>query len=429
MAKGYPTPDEFSLTYTCRSVFIPDNPTFIALIGGQLFEATKPHFWMQDGTMSPEVAANYVAQALALYDAESECVMTCEQMIECIENDTDTRNALLQYLSEKGYGTGAGTSGTPTIYTQNPLLADGSVIAGCDNDNLFGAITQLVDLMNTTLVDIFQQIELKTSYIERTSLLVRGIPLVGALPIDEFVDFADQIIDAITVNYEAQYTATIRDEYRCDLFCLVRDTCELDFQTFADYFMSRVGAVISVENIQQSIEWFITGVWTGSQVVHAAHALICNFLAYGSQFFDLDMAWLSRVITSSMNDPDSDWQTLCEDCSEYPQLVIGWCVDATQVGTVTQESFNTWLVDFENEAPPNSTVIFSDTLGATFKILSIERITGNFEYYRKATTICVDSGDLFGWNNAINQVDVVGYLFSTDVQNGQFRITVSERGA
>lgn len=73
MARGYPTPDTFALTYTCRRVFVPNNPQFIALIGGLLYEATRRGFWVQQGSMTTEQAAQLMRDALALYDAEQEC--------------------------------------------------------------------------------------------------------------------------------------------------------------------------------------------------------------------------------------------------------------------------------------------------------------------------------------------------------------------
>jgi len=71
---GYPTPDTpGTITYTTRCVTIPDIPEFIALIGGLLFNATRPSFWHELGDMSPDDAAILMQDALALYDAEEVC--------------------------------------------------------------------------------------------------------------------------------------------------------------------------------------------------------------------------------------------------------------------------------------------------------------------------------------------------------------------
>lgn len=71
---GYPTPDTPGVAaYTTRCITIPDIPEFVALIPGLLFEATRPGFWRELGTMTPQEAADLMAIALGLYDAEAEC--------------------------------------------------------------------------------------------------------------------------------------------------------------------------------------------------------------------------------------------------------------------------------------------------------------------------------------------------------------------
>jgi len=73
-ADGYPTPDTpGTITYTTRCVTMPDIPEFINLIGGLLFQATRPSFWMLSGDMTPDEAAILVQDALALYDATEVC--------------------------------------------------------------------------------------------------------------------------------------------------------------------------------------------------------------------------------------------------------------------------------------------------------------------------------------------------------------------
>lgn len=238
----------------------------------------------------------------------------CEAIINCIETDPATGTALMQYLTDNGYGTGSGTPETPSIYTDNPTIFDGSQITDCDNDNLFGGITQAVDLMNQTITDAFEGFESETALFEQVSHVLSGIPITDFLALDDMVSFAENLLSNIAQNYAAEYTETIRDEYRCDLFCLSVDTCEMDFQAYADYFMGRVGESISDEGIDDALLWFITGNFLGDSIVHATHALLCQILAYGSKFFSIDMSYFAKMLTAFMNDPDPDWEILCDDC-------------------------------------------------------------------------------------------------------------------
>lgn len=244
----------------------------------------------------------------------------CARVIECIQSDPDVASALMQFLSENGYGTGAGTPEAPSILIDNPPLADGTQIPSCDNDNLFGGITQLVDLMHDMLVDAFEGFEAATGRTERIAAVLSAIPIVDVLPIDDLIEFADQLLENLSQDFDAQYTAEIRDEYRCDLFCATKDTCELDFQTWANYFASRAGATFDNVSITDALDWFLFGTFTGDLVVHAAHAIMCQILAYASDFFDINMSWITKAVTAFMNDPDPDWNVLCECGNAWCQV-------------------------------------------------------------------------------------------------------------
>lgn len=259
----------------------------------------------------------YASDAIKIWWIWCKAIMPssfCEQMIDCILNDADTQNAFKQFLEQNGFGAGNGNPDNPDVYEDNPLMIDGSQIASCNNDNLFGAITQTVDLLNTLIEDIFENWEAATARTERIAAVLEAIPLTNLFAIDDLFQFADQLLENLAQNYASQYTAALRDEYRCDLFCISKDTCQMDFQQMANYFWSRAGATFDDVEFIESVDWFIFGTFTGDLVVHAAHAIVFSVLAYGAKFFNIDMGWLSKALTSYLNDPDPDWATLCTEC-------------------------------------------------------------------------------------------------------------------
>jgi hypothetical protein len=273
----------------------------------------------------------------------------CAVIAGCIENSSATRDALSEFLQDGGYGSGGGDGDAPTVYDENDLVIDGSQFPGCDNDQLFGAITQTVDLFNQVIEDAFEAFEASTAPWERVSAILEAIPITNILAVDDLIQFADQMFENLSQNYLAEYTAAIRDEYRCDLFCITKDTCEMRFQTMADYFLSRVGESITAASWVDWIDWFVFGSFPDEAVVHASHAILCSVLAYGSKFFNLDNTWLARAMTSFLNDPDSDWSTLCT-CVE-PALLVG--IEPT---IATEDAGGWWdLTDplFVEEAAPN----------------------------------------------------------------------------
>jgi len=282
---------------------------------------------------------------------------TCEQIIACIENDADVTIALQQWLNENGYAN-ANESGTPRnagVYQDNPLLIDGSTIEDCNNNNLFGAITQFVDFINRRIVDVFEIIETETNIIERSQIALEAFPITDTLAADSAAAFADQLIEEIAEGYDAAFTEELEDEYRCDLFCLVKDTCELSFQTFADYFNGRIGATPPSVQFSEYIEWFLTGDFVGTNIVDAAYSLVCSALSYHSSAFGIDIGALLTSINAALNDPNSDWVVLCDDCNPESNPEIG--IDnscglfGAAFGSLAAQGGITWQLTSELHVP------------------------------------------------------------------------------
>lgn len=256
----------------------------------------------------------------------------CDALAECIETSPGFAEALQQWLADNGYGTGSGTPDTPTVYTNNPNILSGSFLSSCNNDNLYGGITQLVDLMNDTITDLLEKLEAATETAEVIKIILSAIPVTDILAVDEIIEFADQLVEAIGENYAAEYTQTLRDEICCDLFCATKDSCYLDFATWANYFMGKMGESITDISWAQAAQWFLDATLSGASVVYAPHALMCQVLAYGGEFFGVDMAWFAKCASSAMNDPDSDWETKC-DCVCPAWNFTTWDGDWTNYGS------------------------------------------------------------------------------------------------
>ena len=437
MKDRYPTPDmPEEITFTTRCVPIPNIPEFIALIPGLMFQPTQEHFWIETGSMTIEQAAVAMQDALGMYNAIEECSMTCEQIIACIEDDPDVQQALSNYLASQGYapvGTG-GTPDDPSVYNDNPLLVDGSTIEDCNNDNLFGAITQFVDFINRRIVDVFEIIESETNIIERTQIALEAVPITDTLAADSAAAFADQLIEEIAEGYDAAFTEELEDEYRCDLFCLVKDTCQLDFQTFADYFNSRIGNTPPDVQFSEYIEWFITGDFVGTNIVDAAYSLVCAALAYHSSAFGINIGALLTSINAALNDPNPDWATLCDDCGgDFPDLVTTRCQDSLNLGALTQIDANHWSVVSELHSDGNYYAFMRDSsisAAATFKILDLTNKVhaSGFENGTQTSATC-NVINIFSWTpGMIGAIAKYEYMFSSDVAFS-FDIEVSVIGA
>jgi len=440
MKERYPTPDmpEGEVGFTTRCVVIPDMPEFIALIGGLLYPATKPYFWTEIGTMTVEQATVLMQDALGQYDAENTCgaYMTCEQIIECIENDPDTATALTNWLTSQGYApTGdEGTYDDPSGYNSNPTILDPAQIEDCDPDILFGMVTQLIQAVGDQIASFFALLEAESNGFERTAIIAEAIPGSDQAGFDTAAAGFDQVLEEIAENFDANYTPELQDEYECDIFCLLKDNCDLDFQALADYFMGRVGAIITAENFGDAVGWFIAGTWIGSEISDAAFALVFTAMSYSMEVMNMDIQWLIRGVAGSLNDPDSDWLTQCDECGgDFPDLITTRCQDALNLGTLTQIDANHWHVVSEVHSDTNSYAFLRDSsvsAGATFKILAITNIThaSGFENGSQTHATC-QLTNIFSWDpGMIGALNKYEYMFSSDVAFS-FDIEVSVIGA
>lgn len=239
-------------------------------------------------------------------------VSICDAVLACI-NSGVLDEALRDSDQRNGYGAG---SGTPDSTGGNPTDTGRTMIDTSANDGIFAAVTGLVDFLNQLITDIFEKVELATTGLERTAIIVEGVPIVGILPFDDIIEFADNELENLAQGYAGAYTAQLRDEYRCDLFCIAVEGNGLDFQAFADYFAGRAATDFTNLTFEEAFNYFLTGSSQGEAISHAAHYLVCLALAYGSQFVGISAEYLTRMTLALQNDSDPDWAIVCDPCGD-----------------------------------------------------------------------------------------------------------------
>ena len=242
-------------------------------------------------------------------------VSLCDQIAECIASNAATQAAIRDFVTGdteiNQHIQEVSTAGQPMTGPQIEALIGDS----CDEDAAFGGWTALIRQMDANNRDLFERIEVGTNAIERTNLTISALPGIGLLPIDELFGFFDELLDNLVENYAAQYTTTLEDELRCDLFCLALDNdCGLNFDQLFTYFNDRIGGSFTVESLLLDILSFIgSGSWSGTQIVDAMMLLQVSILRTSSTFIDFPVYSLQKTYTLGLNDPDPDWSTLC-DC-------------------------------------------------------------------------------------------------------------------
>lgn len=236
----------------------------------------------------------------------------CDGVEECIKGSEGIREIIREIIKET-------TIDDPT----RPLGEGNPALAGCNPDVIFGGVTSLVDILNQSILDTLEIIEVATNPLESLNLIADNNPLSGLLA-SKLIEMIDWIIANIGENYAANYTIGLRDTYRCDLFCIWQNNpnCELTTADVALYFQSRVASAPSpLMDISEVLAFIFGGVWIGPEIVDIMHLMCLTLMTAADR-----VGWLpigngygvELAIAVGLNNPDADWAILCDECTVEP---------------------------------------------------------------------------------------------------------------
>jgi hypothetical protein len=237
-----------------------------------------------------------------------EMVDFCEQVLDCVENNTAVQNAITNL-----YNSQSTNKPLPAAISSQNLLPENT---GCNLDILFGSIVFLIDGMNANNQDAFQIIETASNPIERLALVISSIPVLETLPVDEFIDYVQTILtDDLFEAYLATDTQGYRDEITCDLFCIgVGNGCSISINDVFEYFISRVSGSVE-DTLTDIITYMISGTWTGTEVNDLFYAAQALFIKYGNKFFSVvGIRTFEIYLKLGADNPSEAWLTLCPEC-------------------------------------------------------------------------------------------------------------------
>lgn len=244
-------------------------------------------------------------------------VTICAKMIDCITNDSDVRDALYNWLNTDPRAKNL----IQDIVSKGSSGGGGVGVTAEDDDALFGACTFLIDTMHDAITDFNQQAELGTNLRERANIILQAIPVFGDA-IASIPEYIDELFDNVIEIFDGQYTDTpitgSRDRLRCGLFCLAQaNDRSLTWELIQTYFWDLVSFESTIPNLALDFVGFLaTGSWAGQDVVNISFANMATAMSVGSKFGSQNFPNLQTIMSLGLNNPDSDWMTVCEDCPE-----------------------------------------------------------------------------------------------------------------
>lgn len=245
-----------------------------------------------------------------MFNLMNPLTLDCDDVADCIETNPGVQIAINNVYNNNSVSTPMpGSVSGANLYDNSD---------GCVEDELWGAIDQLIESMNQNNIDAFEVVEVATNLAERASMLFAAIPIAETLPLDEAIDYIQGIwTDDLFEAYIANDTEAYRDALKCDLFCLaLGNGCVLSINDVFQYFINRLSGDAS-DTFAELVAYLTTGTWVGTEINDMFYAGQIMFMKYGNKFFDVvGIRPFQMYLNIGKRSPSSAWMDICDDCPD-----------------------------------------------------------------------------------------------------------------
>lgn len=292
-----------------------------------------------------------------------------------------------QAIRDSIIGAGNDNDGAGYGY-ENPIIGDSeNPILECGDDYIYGMTTQTVDLLHTIVEDFLEFVEGITTNVELVREIADNIPIleVGGIVLDVGIWMQQTAAGA----YREGYTQVLRDQIACDLFCYARQNCELTPNQMAIYFSDQASIGYATGIQLGDVLAGIQAVTDPTRMVYSMYLFVLSVLNQGGRFYTIPSSSRFRDYMSTYNnDPDPDWQILCDPCAEkwihtinpYDTAAYDWeyTAEGTQLG---RSQYTYWEAVYVEDASVTGYVFlaFNVPLPSGDTTTQVTRITGSYE--------------------------------------------------
>lgn len=303
---------------------VPDDAFFYGVVMGAIKTMTFRYYWQ--GTRE-QIDAVTERMLTMYYDYQEQTgCMICELVIDCLENDEATKAAIQNLV--RGMTTNPATNPYGQNQPESELTRD--VAAGtnptCNLDVLWAQCLNVVKITNLAIVDVLQKFEVSTNIAELVNGLIDIVPILGSakqiIGASGALDLMNYFQESFSEGYLAQYTETpggVQDQIACDLFCACKIDCQITIERVEEVMRARLEEHITVVTVTDFVDLVetIAGIEPDtSYVVDLAFwfgwvaVRVGNFL-FGQTF----NGGLDLIVALAADEPNNDWELLCDDCA------------------------------------------------------------------------------------------------------------------
>lgn len=307
-------------------VCIPNTVEWLSLFTGLVSQLRYGWYW--DRTTGDLDAIRDRAQRVyfEMQDQNGDCiVLDCDEVANCIETSEAVQDAIRNWLNNNyNFSASDYPPNIPLPASERSKDRAGVFNPDCDPDVLWAQSQQLVGWMDETITQALEAAEAASNTIEVAQVItsITGLDEVSA---DAVVGYGALLQDMIAENYAAGYSPTYRDNLSCEIFCAAKDDCEISIDDLFNIFKGRVeayfGSAGTFDVLDDVIDYLTGNVIDTVIVVDAAFFLmwggitLANWVVGGlAKDVEIGTKMLNTLLKLAVNDANSDWELLCEDC-------------------------------------------------------------------------------------------------------------------
>lgn len=270
--------------------------------------------------------------------------MTCQDMIDCINNDPDVQAAITQMLLDNGaIDPNSIDPDKAVMNNRTPPAVRGQPVKGdpenCDLDTLWAGIRNIVLRLDDGGRTFLEQVVVQADKQERINALIEAVPVIGDMVAaihKQFVELAPDLLNL----YNAYSSLEHQEEIACGLFEQVCSLCRYpNYDDVYDYY-----ATLGISGIQDIASLTLTAI---TDYIFQTNNLAAAVTYHSIIAFQLFILYLDATFLSSKgrdalttwallgeDDPSDDWILLCDAC------VPEGCVEYDF--TLSSQGFTVW---------------------------------------------------------------------------------------
>lgn len=266
---------------------------------------------------------------VSLCDEIAAAILTCEDVQLAIASVIGTSEPIREAITELVITDPDINSYITNVYERLTPGQITGVIAGgdCDLSVVAGRAIAIVERLDTNNTDALEILEVGTNDEERLAQIISAFPGFGILPLDELLDFAQDVLEDFAEGYAGASTFEKKDEFAEAINCLMQANpdCNITWQELFEYVKTKIptaGFDIAV-TIFDIVTFVADGDFNNDDLVFYGMMLLqLSTITASSNFNGLTAPLLSAITRDAL--PSSRW----EDWDECPPE----CQDGTNCG-------------------------------------------------------------------------------------------------